>query len=209
MISTASEKPLSHGRDGILQAALQLFSKRGYDATSIDDIRRAAGFKSKASLYTHFKSKEEVASALLQDIMEQEDQVLMQAYHLADPEPLHRFLAMGKAFITWSLSHPQEASFCFLRVQQEALIQGKLAYMGEHPLSSDLVLLKLLQALRQDYPVRHIADAALLTMILGLVSRAAIDQAAFGAVNRETRVQQIMEVCMGMLFREAVLIPEY
>ena len=209
MISTASEKPLSHGRDSILQAALQLFSKRGYDATSIDDIRRAAGFKSKASLYTHFKSKEEIASALLQDIIEQEDQVVMQAYHLADPEPLHRFLAMGKAFITWNLSHPQQASFCFLRVQQEALLQGKLAYMGERPLSTDLVLLKLLQELRQEYPVRQIADAALLTMMLGLVSRAAIDQAAFGAVNRETRVQHIMEVCMGMLFREAVLLPEY
>src|SRR5258708_39218199 len=58
MISTAREQRTSHGRDGILQAALQLFSRRGYDATSIDDIRRAAGFKSKASLYTHFKSKE-------------------------------------------------------------------------------------------------------------------------------------------------------
>ncbi|TMD75468.1 MAG: helix-turn-helix transcriptional regulator, partial [Chloroflexi bacterium] len=39
MISTAREKRTSHGRDGILQAALQLFSRCGYDATSIDDIR--------------------------------------------------------------------------------------------------------------------------------------------------------------------------
>ena len=208
MISTASEKRTSHGRDGILQAALQLFSRRGYDATSIDDIRRAAGFKSKASLYTHFKSKEEIATALLQEIIEQEDQVVMQAYHLADPEPLHRFLALGKAFITWILSHPQESSFCFLRVQQEALIQGKLAYMGERPLSSDLVLLKLIQELRQAYPVRHIADAALLTMLLGIVSRAAIDQTAFGAQDQETRVRHILEVCMGVLFREPVPLPE-
>ncbi len=132
----------------------------------------------------------------------------MQAYHLADPEPLHRFLAMGKAFITWILSHPQETSFCFLRVQQEALIQGKLAYMGERPLSSDLVLLQLIQELRQTYPVRHIADAALLTMLLGIVSRAAIDQTAFGAEDLETRVRHILEVCMGVLFREPVPLPE-
>ena len=208
LISTASEKRTSHGRDGILQAALHLFSRLGYDATSIDDIRRAAGFKSKASLYTHFKSKEEIATALLQEIIEQEDQVVMQAYHLADPEPLHRFLAMGKAFITWILSHPQESSFCLLRVQQEALIQGKLAYMGERPLSSDLVLLKLIQELRQAYPVRHIADAALLTMLLGIVSRAGIDQTAFGAQDQETRVRHILEVCMGVLFREPVPLPE-
>ncbi len=203
MISPANEKPRPHGRDGILRAALQLFSRRGYDATSIDDIRRAAGFKSKASLYTHFKSKEEIASALLQEVLEQEDQVVMQ-----DPEPLHQFLSLGRAFITWSLSHPQEASFCFLRVQQEALIQGKLAYMGERPLSSDLVLLKLIQELRQTYPVRSIADAALLTMLLGIVSRVAIDQAAFGSMDQETRVQHIIEVCLGVLFREPVPLPE-
>jgi AcrR family transcriptional regulator len=208
MISTESEKPKSQGRDGILQAALHLFSKRGYDATSIDDIRQTAGFKSKASLYTHFKSKEEIASALLQEIIEQEDQVVMRAYQSADPEPLHRFLAIGKAFIAWVLSHPQEVAFCFLRVQQEALIQGKLAYMGERPLSSDLVLLKLIHELRQEYPVRPIADTALLTMISCIVSRAAIDQAAFGAVNQETRVQHIMEVCLGVLFRESVPLPE-
>jgi hypothetical protein len=111
------------------------------------------------------------------------------------------------SYITWSLSHPQEASFCFVRVQQEALIQGKLAYTGERPLSTDLVLLKLIQELRQEYPVRDIANTALLTMILGIVSRAAIDQAAFGAVDRETRVQHILEVCLGVLFRVPVPLP--
>jgi hypothetical protein len=80
----------------------------------------------------------------------------------------------------------------------------KLAYIGERPLSSDLVLLKRIQELRQAYPVRHIADAALLTMLLGIVSRAAIDQTAFGAKDQETRVRHILEVCMGVLFREPV-----
>jgi AcrR family transcriptional regulator len=207
MISTTSEKKTTHGRDGILQAALQLFSTRGYDGTSIDDIRQTAGFKSKASLYTYFKSKEEIASALLQDILEEEDRVIMQEYHTAKPEPLSQFLAIGKSFIAWSLSHPQESSFCFLRVQQEALIQGKLAYMGERPLSSDLIMLKLIHELRQNYPVRPIADAALLTMIVGMVSRAAIDQAAFATANQGTIVQQIIETCYGMLFYEPVSIP--
>jgi AcrR family transcriptional regulator len=208
MTSTNNEKYPSHGRDSILQAALQLFSSRGYDGTSIDDIRHAAGFKSKASLYTHFKSKEEIATALNQDIIEKEDRVVMHAYHAADPEPLLQFLAIGKAFITWTVSHPQEFSFCFLRVQQEALIQGKLAYMGERPLSSDLVLLKLIHELRQDYPVRHIADIALLAMIVGMVSRATIDQTAFGTGNQEIIVQQIVEICFGILFYEPVPIPE-
>jgi AcrR family transcriptional regulator len=207
MCPTAHERNASHGRDSVLRAALQLFSMRGYDGTSIDDIRQAAGFKSKASLYTHFKSKEEIAAALLQDIIEKEDRVVMQAYHAAEPEPLAQFLAIGKVFITWSLSHPQESSFCFLRVQQEALIQGKLAYMGERPLSLDLVLLQLIQELRQHYPVRPIADTALLTMIVSVVIRAAIDQAAFGITDQTAIMQQIIEVCVGMLFYEPVSIP--
>jgi len=208
MVLTEGEKISSRGRAIILQSALRLFSGRGYDGTSIDDIRQAAGFKSKASLYTHFKSKEEIAAALLRDILEEEDRVEMQAYAAARPEPLHQLVAMGRAFIEWGLSHPQEYAFCFLRVQLETLIQGKPAiYMEERPQSSDLILLNLIHELRRDYPVRHIADAALLSMIMSLVGRAVIDQAAFGTISLETRTQQIIEVCMSVLFTEPVSLP--
>jgi AcrR family transcriptional regulator len=191
-----------------LQAALQLFSERGYDGTSIDDIRQAAGFKSKASLYTHFKSKEEIASALLKEILEEADRMLVQAYAAARPEPLHQFVAITKASIEWGLSHPQKHAFCFVRMQLETLIQGKPATaLGERPQASDLLSLNLLQELRRAYPVRRIADAALLSMITSLVSRAMIDQAAFGAISLQTRVQQIIEVCMSVLFTEPVSLP--
>ena len=208
MILTERDKNSSRSRALILQSALQLFSGRGYDGTSIDDIRQAAGFKSKASLYTHFKSKEEIAVALLKDILEEEDRVEMQAYAAAKPEPLHQLVAMGRAFIEWGLSHPQEYAFCFLRVHLETLIQGKPAiYMRKHPQSSDLVLLNLIHELRREYPVRQIADAALLSMIMSLVSRAVIDQAAFGAISLEIRIQQIIEVCVSILFTKSVSLP--
>jgi AcrR family transcriptional regulator len=208
MAQSESEKNSSRGRALILQSALQLFSERGYDGTSIDDIRQAAGFRSKASLYTHFKSKEEVASALLKDILEEENRVLMQAYIAARPQSLHQFVAMGKAFIEWGLSHPQEYAFCFLRVQLEALIQGKpAASMVEGPPASELLLLNLIHELRKDYPVRQIADAALLGMIRSLISRAVIDQTAFGVISQETRVQQIIDVCVSVLFTEPVPLP--
>jgi AcrR family transcriptional regulator len=208
MVLAESEKNSSRSRTIILQSALQLFSGRGYDGTSIDDIRQAAGFKSKASLYTHFKSKEEIASALLKDILEEEDRAVMQAYATTKPEPLHQLVAMGRAFIEWGLSHPQEYAFCFLRVQLETLIQGKSATsMGERPQSSDLVLLNLIHELRKEYPVRQIADAALLSMIMGLISRVAIDQTAFGAISLEAKVQQTIEVCVTILFTEPVSLP--
>jgi AcrR family transcriptional regulator len=71
----AKDQLLSKGdgnsREVILEVALQLFIQKGYEGTSIDDIRKAAGFKSKASLYNHFKSKQEVADALTTRILGQ------------------------------------------------------------------------------------------------------------------------------------------
>src|SRR5215472_6595267 len=97
MVLPASKKPQSQGRDGILQAALQLFSKRGYDATSIDDIRQAAGFKSKASLYTHFASKEEVAAALHLQIQQHQQQFIGHATLHASDDPLQRLTVIARA----------------------------------------------------------------------------------------------------------------
>ena len=208
MVLTDSEKHSSHSRTLILQSALQLFSARGYDGTSIDDIRQAAGFKSKASLYTHFKTKEELASALLHDILVERDRAVMLAYTMTDPEPLQKLVAVTKAFITWGVSHRQKYAFCFLRVQQEILIQGKAPfYVEEGSQPSDLLLLNLLQELRREYPVRPIADSALSSMMIGMITRAIIDQAAFGPANQETRVEHILEACFGILFSKPVPIP--
>lgn len=44
-------------RREILRAAVDLFTEKGYDGTSVDDIARAAGV-SKQTVYSHFGSKE-------------------------------------------------------------------------------------------------------------------------------------------------------
>ncbi len=208
MVLMENEKSSLHGRALILQAALQLFSAHGYDATSIDDIRQAAGFKSKASLYTHFKSKEEIGSALLKEILEEENRVLMEAYAAAKAEPLSQLVAMGKAYIEWGLTHPEKYAFCFLRAQTEMLIQGKPAHaVGEQPQPSEQLLLALIGELRKGYPVRQIADAALLSMTMGLSNRVLIDQTIFGPISMEAKMQQIMEVGLGILFTEPVSLP--
>lgn len=52
-------------RAGILVAALAVFSARGYDRSSIDDVAREAGI-SKALIYEHFTSKQELYADLLE-----------------------------------------------------------------------------------------------------------------------------------------------
>jgi AcrR family transcriptional regulator len=52
-------------RAGILDAALAVFSARGYHSSSIDDIAREAGI-SKALIYEHFESKQALYGDLLE-----------------------------------------------------------------------------------------------------------------------------------------------
>lgn len=48
----------------ILEVALDLFSRNGYEATSMSDISNAVGIR-KASLYAHFESKQDILDSLL------------------------------------------------------------------------------------------------------------------------------------------------
>lgn len=62
----------SNTRRQILQAALELFSTQGFEATSVSQIADAVGIR-KASVYSHFESKQAILDALLQETLEQYD----------------------------------------------------------------------------------------------------------------------------------------
>lgn len=52
----------------ILDAALHLFMSKGYDNTSIQDIIDSLGGLTKGAVYHHFKSKEEILEAVMQEM---------------------------------------------------------------------------------------------------------------------------------------------
>ncbi|SFI72420.1 TetR/AcrR family transcriptional regulator [Thermoflavimicrobium dichotomicum] len=52
--------------DIIFQAAVQVFAESGFDQAKMDDIAQAAGV-AKGTIYYHFKSKEELFSALMDE----------------------------------------------------------------------------------------------------------------------------------------------
>lgn len=54
-----------HGRDSLLEIAVGEFIARGYDATSMEDLSRAAGI-TKSSFYHHFAGKEALLRAALE-----------------------------------------------------------------------------------------------------------------------------------------------
>jgi AcrR family transcriptional regulator len=61
--------------EGILSAAQRVFSRKGYEATTMEDIASEAGF-GKASLYFYFKGKEEVFLSLIKAGLEEQRSLL-------------------------------------------------------------------------------------------------------------------------------------
>lgn len=76
----------SNTKNDILEAALELFSVQGYEATSLSQIAEAVGIR-KASVYSHFESKQKILDALTSEILEQYDEysIFSQA-NLSAPE---------------------------------------------------------------------------------------------------------------------------
>ena len=54
----------------ILEASLELFSVQGFEATSISQIASAVGIR-KASLYSHFGSKQAILDTLVKEVLKQ------------------------------------------------------------------------------------------------------------------------------------------
>ena len=57
-------------KEQILAVALELFSIKGYEATSIAQIADAVGLR-KASLYSHFASKQDILDTLVAELTEE------------------------------------------------------------------------------------------------------------------------------------------
>ena len=60
----------------ILDTAIPLFMKNGYEHTSIQDITDHLGGLSKGAIYHHFKSKEDLLAAVTDRITSESNQML-------------------------------------------------------------------------------------------------------------------------------------
>ena len=61
-------------RAQILSVALRLFAEQGYDRTSLREIADEVGV-TKAALYYHFRTKDDIVRAVLQDFADQVDEI--------------------------------------------------------------------------------------------------------------------------------------
>ena len=87
-------------RGQILDAALELFSREGYEKVSMNQLAKQAGL-TKGGVYFHFGSKEEVFTAMVE--AELEDRASHLTRLVAESEDLHPVAAIQNVLSRWLL----------------------------------------------------------------------------------------------------------
>jgi AcrR family transcriptional regulator len=87
-----TRETLVDSRQEILRTAARLFQQQGYDATSMNDVATALKV-SKAGLYHHFQSKDEILFELMNHALNiTQERVVDRVRGIADPEERLRML---------------------------------------------------------------------------------------------------------------------
>lgn len=101
-------RPKEFDRDEALNAAMQVFWERGYEATSVGDLVQAVGI-GRQSLYDTFGDKRALYLAALDRYCEQYGGQKMETA-LSSDEPLRKQLAnMFAAIIDWTVKDPSRS----------------------------------------------------------------------------------------------------
>lgn len=127
-------------REQILAAAEAAVLAKGFNGTSIDELIAAVGI-SKSGFFYHFQGKTDLAKALLQRYVDQDDRIFDAIFSRAEDlidDPLHSFLAgikmLAEVFADLPNGHPgcMVAAICYheqlfdrdVRALNEAAVLG-------------------------------------------------------------------------------------
>lgn len=111
-------------REGaIIDVVNQLLADKGYDLMTVDEVAANAGL-SKASLYTHFRSKEELAAAAMVLVLERALAFVQSAEVQTLASPLERL----RAVVRWTLRTQLAGAMPSLPAQNSSL----RAFLGNH-----------------------------------------------------------------------------
>jgi AcrR family transcriptional regulator len=117
------------GRQRILEAALELFDRHGYGATSLSEVRRAAGV-SNGSLYHHFAGREQLAATLLLDGLTRYQHGFRALLERSDAEQVIRG---GVSYhLRFGVRHRALARFLLAPVEPEVLAATDGALAGQN-----------------------------------------------------------------------------
>jgi AcrR family transcriptional regulator len=123
------QKRSEETRRGIMDAAVQQFSRTGYEAAAVNDICQSAGV-SKGAFYHHFPSKQQLFLAIIEDWLKTIDaQLFTQAGDVGNiPQSLNRMAKMlGFVFEAASGQLPMFLEFMVQASRDQAVWNATIA----------------------------------------------------------------------------------
>ena len=168
-------------RNEILAAALQAFSEKGYDKTSIDDVVRATGL-SKGTIYWYFKNKQTLFAALMAFVVDQ-------------------LFADFRTILSTSQPMPPRAAVT-------AILDGINAVLEMNPKAASLTADFMLQGLH--YPEMQQKYAAFYAEFidgLGAIIQRGIDAGEFRAVDPHAAAAAFIGLGDGIML-QALIAPQ-
>ncbi len=191
-VESRRERKKIAARSKILTAAIGLFSRRGIDAVTIDEIAAAADV-GKGTIYSHFAAKEDIVVAFMADL---EARMAPRIARFKPGErPVDRALA-DYVLLHFRLKQPYHA---FVRVFLGQMFMGTerfLPYMAEMQKYIDTPLQSLFAVLHERKALRDDIDLAQLivsfkTMQLGLTALWAVEGPPFKQTTLVVRQQML------------------
>jgi AcrR family transcriptional regulator len=198
-VSSRTQKPrrrrltADERRQAILDAALDVFARRGYHAASIDEIAHAAGI-SKALIYEHFPSKRHLHESLLQVNVDDIFSRLVESAATGEPGEV-RLRAGVDAFLAWVEEHGDAFRMLFRDAVEPEVVEFVARVQAQATTAiADLIAREPLGP-QPDDPMRDQAIEMLAQMLSGSVQSLALWWQDHPEVPRERLVDTVMDFC--------------
>jgi AcrR family transcriptional regulator len=152
-----------YDRRGLLDAAIAVFNESGYDATSVAALAARLGL-SKAALYHHFSSKEEILETALGEALDELEGVLTDTRSIGAGE---RLAAVLQGAVQVLAAHLPAVTL-LLRVRGNSEIERRAL---ERRRAFDQEVTRIVRAAQEEGTVRSDVDASVATRLLfGMVN---------------------------------------
>ena len=186
-------EPSTTRQDAILDAAFQTFAAYGYKRTTMDDIATAVGV-SRAALYLHFRSKEDIFRSLAVRYFDQAlidmEAALLQPGQTMEQALYHSFVAKDGKFIEAVLSTPHGSELLDVGFS----VSLDLAVAGEARMVQVMARWLAAQGVPDDLGPPEVVASTMFAALKGLKSRAiTLDDLKIGEAQLARLVARAMD----------------
>ncbi|MFS0893073.1 TetR/AcrR family transcriptional regulator [Microbacterium sp. 179-I 3D3 NHS] len=178
-----------YDRRGLLDAAVGVFNESGYDATSVAALAARLGL-SKAALYHHFSSKEEILESALGEALDGLEGVLADARTVA---PDDRLATVLQGAVGVLIAHLPSVTL-LLRVRGNSEVERRAL---ERRRAFDHEVTGIVRAAQQQGAVRSDVDASVATRLLfGMVNSLVEWYRPGGPENADALARDVLTVAL-------------